>query len=41
MFAVKNMLPKNKLQKVFLKKLKVYAGEGHNHKAQQPQELTI
>ena len=35
--AVKGMLPKNKLQKAFLSKLKVYAGSEHPHAAQQPQ----
>ncbi len=34
--AVKGMLPKNKLQAILLKRLKVYAGEKHPHKAQQP-----
>lgn len=35
--AVKGMLPKNKLQSIFMKKLKVYAGSEHPHAAQQPQ----
>lgn len=39
--AVKGMLPKNKLQKVFMNKLKVYAGEEHPHEAQQPIKLDI
>jgi len=34
--AVKSMLPTNKLKKVFMKKLKIYAGEKHPHEAQQP-----
>lgn len=34
--AVKRMLPKNKLRKKFLRKLKVYAGPEHPHAAQQP-----
>lgn len=34
--AVKSMLPSNKLKKVFMKKLKIYAGEKHPHEAQQP-----
>lgn len=34
--AVKSMLPNNKLKKVFMKKLKIYAGEKHPHEAQQP-----
>ena len=32
--AVKGMLPKNKLNRQILKKLKVYAGTEHPHKAQ-------
>jgi large subunit ribosomal protein L13 len=39
--AVKGMLPKNKLGRAQLKKLKVYAGTDHPHKAQQPAELVI
>jgi len=39
--AVKGMLPKNKLGRKQLKKLKVYAGEEHPHKAQQPENLDI
>ena len=39
--AVKGMLPKNKLGRAQLKKLKVYAGSEHLHKAQQPAELVI
>ncbi len=38
-FAVKGMLPKNKLGKRRLKKLKVYAGREHPHQAQKPQPL--
>ncbi|HXH26700.1 MAG TPA: 50S ribosomal protein L13 [Candidatus Acidoferrum sp.] len=34
--AVRGMLPKNKLQSERLKRLKVYAGETHNHEAQKP-----
>lgn len=33
-FAVKGMLPKNKLNRVIIKKLKAYAGSEHPHKAQ-------
>lgn len=36
--AVWGMLPKNKLNRVVYKKLKVYAGPDHPHDAQQPQE---
>ncbi len=32
--AVKGMLPKNKLNRQVIKKLKVYAGSAHPHKAQ-------
>ncbi|MCP4001658.1 MAG: 50S ribosomal protein L13, partial [Gammaproteobacteria bacterium] len=39
--AVKGMLPKNKLGRAMLKKLKIYAGTEHNHQAQQPQPLSI
>ena len=34
--AVKGMLPRNKLARQMLKKLKVYAGEQHPHEAQSP-----
>ena len=37
--AVQGMLPKNKLGKKMIKKLKVYAGESHPHQAQQPTGL--
>ncbi len=39
--AVKGMLPKNKLGRAQLKKLKVYAGSDHPHEAQQPTQLDI
>jgi len=39
--AVKGMLPKNKLGRQMLKKLKVYAGPEHPHQAQQPKELAV
>jgi len=39
--AVKGMLPKNKLGRKMLKKLKVYAGGEHPHAAQQPKELKL
>ena len=39
--AVKGMLPKSKLGAKLLKKLKVYAGEDHPHKAQNPKVLTV
>lgn len=39
--AVKGMLPKNRLGRAMLKKLKVYAGPDHPHKAQAPATLEI
>jgi large subunit ribosomal protein L13 len=39
--AVWGMLPKNRLGRKMLKKLKVYAGPEHPHKAQQPQTFEI
>ncbi len=39
--AVKGMMPKNKLSRAMLSKLKVYAGNDHPHAAQQPQALEI
>ena len=36
--AVKGMLPKNKLGKSIIKKLKVFQGPNHNHESQQPAE---
>jgi len=35
--AVQGMLPKTKLGKKMIKKLKVYSGEAHPHQAQQPE----
>ena len=40
-FAVKGMLPKNRLGSKLLKKLKVYAGDKHPHEAQQPEVLAL
>jgi len=37
--AVKGMLPKNKLGRKLFKKLKVYTGNTHPHKAQQPEAM--
>jgi large subunit ribosomal protein L13 len=37
--AVRRMLPKNKLGRHMLKKLKLYAGPEHPHQAQLPEEL--
>ena len=39
--AVKGMLPKNKLARHMLSKLKIYAGSEHPHKAQQPKALNV
>jgi large subunit ribosomal protein L13 len=39
--AVKGMLPKTKLGRAMVKKLKVYADDNHPHSAQQPEPLTI
>ncbi|MDK1023305.1 MAG: 50S ribosomal protein L13 [Gammaproteobacteria bacterium] len=39
--AVKGMMPRNKLSRAMLSKLKVYAGSEHPHTAQQPVELNI
>ena len=40
-FAVKGMLPKNRLGRTLIKKLKVYTGDTHPHEAQQPEALTF
>ncbi len=39
--AVKRMLPKNRLGRKQLKKLKIYSGPNHPHAAQKPQPLNI
>jgi large subunit ribosomal protein L13 len=41
--AVRRMLPKNKLARKMISKLKIYAGEQHPHQAQQPEprELAV
>lgn len=39
--AVKGMLPKNRLGRAMLKKLKVYRGNEHPHAAQKPELLTL
>ena len=39
--AVKGMLPKNRLSRRLVTKLKVYAGPEHPHEAQKPQTLEI
>ncbi len=40
-FAVKGMLPKNRLGRKLYKKLKVYAGDQHPHEAQNPEVLSL
>ncbi|HHX43010.1 MAG TPA: 50S ribosomal protein L13 [Chloroflexi bacterium] len=40
-FAVRGMLPKNRLGRAMLKKLKVYAGGTHPHAAQKPKPLEL
>jgi len=39
--AVRGMLPKTRLGRAQLKKLKVYAGSEHPHQAQQPAQLEL
>ncbi|HEY1236811.1 MAG TPA: 50S ribosomal protein L13 [Solirubrobacterales bacterium] len=39
--AVKGMLPRNRLARAQLRKLKVYAGSDHPHQAQKPEQLEI
>lgn len=39
--AVKGMLPKNRLGRQLIKKLKVYKGEEHPHQAQKPELLSF
>ncbi|HJQ70518.1 MAG TPA: 50S ribosomal protein L13 [Blastocatellia bacterium] len=39
--AIRGMLPKTKMGRKMGKKLKVYAGTNHPHKAQQPEALEI
>ncbi|HCC06577.1 MAG TPA: 50S ribosomal protein L13 [Clostridiales bacterium] len=39
--AVKGMLPKNRLGRKMITKLKVFKGTEHNHEAQQPIEMKI
>ena len=41
MLAVKGMLPKNRLSRKLVTKLKVYPGPEHPHDAQKPQPLTV
>ncbi len=39
--AIRGMLPKNKLQKIFLKRLRIYPGLTHPHIAQKPISIKI
>ena len=39
--AVRGMLPKNKLGKRMIRKLKIYAGADHPHQAQKPESLAL
>lgn len=39
--AVKGMMPKTRLGRAQMKKLKIYAGSEHPHQAQQPQVLEL
>jgi large subunit ribosomal protein L13 len=39
--AVLGMLPKNRLRKRMVKRLKVYVADGHPHAAQQPESLKL
>lgn len=39
--AVRGMLPKNRLNRKILKKLKIFAGSEHRHQAQKPELLKI
>lgn len=41
MHAVKGMLPKNRLGRKMLKKLRVYADDKHPHQAQKPEVLKL
>ena len=40
-FAVKGMLPKNKLQAERMKRLRVFAGSEHTHAAQSPKKVEV
>ncbi|MCK5224546.1 50S ribosomal protein L13 [Candidatus Calescamantes bacterium] len=39
--AVKGMLPKNKLRKRMMKRVKVFAGAEYSHTAQQPEKIEL
>jgi len=40
-YAVKRMLPKNRLGRKIIKKLKIYSGPDHPHQAQKPEPLSV
>jgi len=40
-FAVRRMVPRTKLGRLQMTKLKIYAGPSHDHQAQQPKELKV
>lgn len=40
-FAVKGMIPRNKLGRQIIKKLKIYAGSEHIHEAQNPTQVEL
>jgi large subunit ribosomal protein L13 len=39
--AVQGMLPKNRLGKKLIKKLKVYSGDSHPHQSQKPEPISL
>mgnify|MGYP003327765611 FL=1 len=39
--AVKGMLPKNKWQSIFMKRLKVYKDSSHPHEGQNPKAIEV
>lgn len=39
--AIRGMLPKNRLGRQMIKKLRIYAGEDHPHNAQKPETITF
>jgi large subunit ribosomal protein L13 len=39
--AVKGMMPKNRIARQMLTKLRVFAGDKHTHEAQSPQKITV
>jgi large subunit ribosomal protein L13 len=39
--AVKGMMPRNRLARAQMRKLKIYAGPGHPHEAQEPRRLEL